>query len=476
MLYVVFALFFFLSAVPAYSAVFNIASGDVDGLIAAINASNANGEENTVNLAPGTYTLKGTDLRGPIISGSVRIQAVEDAPTIVDAGGQERRIFNVLTGGELTVVGLTLQGSNSPSGGAINNSGTLALYSTKFAGSGSPFGPGGIVNEAEGKVLIENSTIRNVFSQNGAVIVNFGSMTIRNSSIFSNDARSASGTIASSGHLEIVNSTVAKNTCFAACGAGGIGASGFVFITNSTIRENIAGGISGTIMLQNTIVAGNLNPPPLPPDCRGTIVSLGNNLIGNLRGCNINLQPSDLIGDPGLGDFIDDGGPGHGRYPVLATSRVINAGNKDACPPTDQLNTPRLGTCDIGAVEFYPVVNDLIAVSNIRTDFDATPATNAPAGTFHISVDFTNAGSEVIVNPFTEVVDLTNNDLLLNADGGSGGVGARVKFPDADSLFLPGATQTVTFEIGLQTPEPFNFFVNVLGERRSSTDVVDLSR
>ena len=53
----------FVLSVPAYSAVFNISSGAYQptGLIAAINAANANGEENTINLEPGTYTLTGVN-------------------------------------------------------------------------------------------------------------------------------------------------------------------------------------------------------------------------------------------------------------------------------------------------------------------------------------------------------------------------------------------------------------------------------
>ena len=46
-----------ISSVPAHSAVFNISSGDVAGLIAVINTANANGEENTIILEAGTYTL-----------------------------------------------------------------------------------------------------------------------------------------------------------------------------------------------------------------------------------------------------------------------------------------------------------------------------------------------------------------------------------------------------------------------------------
>ena len=146
------------------------------------------------------------------------------------------------------------------------------------------------------------------------------------------------------------------------------GLPGRVSITNSTIRENIAGffsnseggGISnsgGTLQIQNTVVAGNTatGAAAIGPDCFGTITSLGNNLIGDPTGCTINLQPSDLTGDPGLGslvEFGEDDSPGKTFYPVLAGSVVINKGNPAACPKKDQLGSARVGTCDIGAVEF----------------------------------------------------------------------------------------------------------------------------
>jgi hypothetical protein len=145
---------------------------------------------------------------------------------------------------------------------------------------------------------------------------------------------------------------------------------GFVSITNSTIRENTqkgstghGGGIAnitnsgGIVQLQNTIVAGNtfLFLPARDPDCFGTITSLGNNLIGDVTDCGINLQPSDLTGDPGLGPLVgtgDDDLPGEAHYPVLAGSPVIDAGNRHACPKTDQLGNKLDGICDIGSIEF----------------------------------------------------------------------------------------------------------------------------
>ena len=110
---------------------------------------------------------------------------------------------------------------------------------------------------------------------------------------------------------------------------------------------------------KNTIVAGiftrshHYDWPPRT--VLGTITSLGNNLVGDPSGCDINLQPSDLTGDPGLGPLVEvgeDDSPGKAFYPVLTGSVVINRANPAACPKKDQLGNPRIGTCDIGAVEF----------------------------------------------------------------------------------------------------------------------------
>jgi hypothetical protein len=110
--------------------------------------------------------------------------------------------------------------------------------------------------------------------------------------------------------------------------------------------------------LQNTILA--LNTDNLDDsDCSGVVTSLGNNLIGDRTRCQINLQPSDLMGDPGLGALVESDTPGRGHVPLLPTSQAIDAGDDAACPRRDQLgqrrvNIPHVGTsrCDIGAIEF----------------------------------------------------------------------------------------------------------------------------
>jgi hypothetical protein len=59
-----------------------------------------------------------------------------------------------------------------------------------------------------------------------------------------------------------------------------------------------------------------------------------------------------LTGDPGLGAFVDDGMPGRGHSHLNPGSQVIDAGNSDVCPVTDQLGLPRVGQCDFSAIDF----------------------------------------------------------------------------------------------------------------------------
>jgi hypothetical protein len=308
-------------------------------------------------------------------------------------------------------------------------------------------------------------------------------MTIQNSTIRDNISDffiiENSGT---AGRMTIVDSTIANNFLRFFGIAAVSNSSGTLDITNSTISGNVpdrAGGLAGIdnfqglLRLQNSIVADNGTQPG--DDCSGPVTSLGNNIIGKPGRCDITLLPSDLTGDAGLDAFIDDGTPGGGRFPLLPGSPAIDAGNNTACPATDQLETPRRGRCDIGAVEFYPVVNDLVALANVKTDFDPTPVPNGPAGTFRIIAEFTNTGTQTIGHRFAEVIELSGGNLLLNADHGAGGVGARLTSPDSASKpVLPGATEVFEFIIGLQKQEPFTFFVNMLGDSQVANSSVTL--
>jgi hypothetical protein len=386
----------------------------------------------------------------------------------------------VLNFGNLTVNRSIIErniGGRRGDGGGIANLGTVAVINSSIAHNAADdtdgFGDGGgLVNmNIHATAIIQNSTINGNGAWHGGGLANLsGTIEVSNSTIANNRTVTGGAGISSAGITTVMNSTISGNS-----GNGEI-----IFPPGTPVTAR-GGGISGTVTLQNSILALNTvmgapgSDPALGPDCFGSITSLGNNIIGDLSDCSINPQLGDLIGDPSLGAFIDDGAPGNGRFPLLPGSPAIDAGNDTACPPTDQLDTPRLGSCDIGAIEFYLVVNDLVVVGTVSTDFDATPVPGGPAGVFRVTTDFTNRSNQGIVNPFVEVVELTGGNLLLNADGGAGGVGARLTLPDsATTPFQPGASSTVEFLIGLQQQEPFTFFVNMLGAPGASNPSVSM--
>jgi hypothetical protein len=495
---VVYTLLLFSTPPFLSAAVFQIPAGDVPGLIAVINASNANGEENTIFLQAGTYTLTkadngtGFDHSGlPVISSSLTIRGDRAGTTVIerDVNVEGFRLLKVAATGTVTLKGLTLRNGGHSRlqlldfGGGIYNNGTVTLINCILTHNMAQFS-GGIENDIGTVTLINSTLVANDGSSGIGAIENGGMLTLTNSTV-ANNRGDYVGAIRNGGTVTLINSTVANNR--GDFDGGGIvnGGTGTVTLINSTIvanltEDNRGGGIAnsgGPVTLQNTILARNGQIPPggapQAGDCFGSITSLGNNVIGDLTGCNIKLQSTDLTGNPGLGAFVDDGSPGNGRVPLLQISQAINAGNDAPCPATDQLGTPRNGRCDIGAVEFYPLINDLVALANVSTNLDSTPVPSGPAGTFRITAEFTNTSTQAIVHPFAEVVELTGGNLLLNADGGAGGVGARVTSSDSVSNpFLPGATDTLEFLIGLEKQESFTFFVNMLGEPQPATPLL----
>jgi hypothetical protein len=380
------------------AATLTCAAGDVACLTASILAANSTPDPDTIQLAAGTYLLttanygmvNSTGL--PPITSVVTIQGAGIDQTVIarEPTAPRFRHLEVAPTATLTVQGVTLTGGNTSYGGAILNSGTLTLMDTALVDNMAEAG-GGLANTG-GQVIIERSvmlgnsaghpggglhtyggivTIRNsTFAENsaiggGAIENNGGTVLIMNSAIVENDGFfEGAGGIFSNGVLRMTNTTLARNAMVTRLFGEGVGAlwiyGGDALLTNCTIVDNttpedsVAGGIvrtGGVLALHNTIVARNTTGTQ-SADCAGVITSQGHNLIGDPTGCTISVQPTDLTGDPDLDVYADDGLPGHGHYPPLPDSPVINAGNDAACPPQDQLGQPRAGTCDMGAVEF----------------------------------------------------------------------------------------------------------------------------
>jgi hypothetical protein len=372
-------------------------AGNVTCLIDAINKANLNNDENTINLAAGTYTLTSVDNSStpfgnndlPQITSPILINGESAETTIIerDSDAPAFGIFAVGDSGTLTLNGLTVRGSlsnfggilntgtltvndsiiaenrdlGSGFGGGISNRGTMTMAHSIVTNNSAVLAGGGIFNS--GITNIVSSSITDNTSEGGGAVNNFtagATMIVQNSTISNNNADGGGG-IANSGTMTVTSTTISDNLAGFFDG-GGIANGGTLTITNSTISRNIAGffasrspggGIANNdwiVKLQNTIMASNFADSG--NDCFGPITSLGNNIIGDPNNCDINLLASDITGDPGLGDFVDDGMPGRAHFPLNLGSQAIDAGNPEACLQADQLGLLRIGICDIGAVEF----------------------------------------------------------------------------------------------------------------------------
>jgi hypothetical protein len=376
-----------------------------------VNSANDTPEEDTITLGPGLYTLTTVDNNTdganglPSITSTVTVRGAGSDRTIVERDGAAPffRLLHIASTGSLILDEVTLRGGevnppidflSIPSGGAIFSHGTLSIMNSVLMGNsvrGIFGGNGGAI--ANGSLNVNVTTVTNTTFASNFVRVNRGSsggaianprgvLVVTNSTFTDNSARGNrghGGAIANGGTVSITSSTLARNSADGPAFGGGGGAlsnGGTVMITNSTVADNTAvgfepvlgGGIenpgTGTVTLQNTILAGNrvrLSDPAQPiggkgPDCFGAITSLDHNLIGDPTDCTISLSGNDLTGDPGLGEFTDDGTPGGGHFPLLASSQAIDRASPEACPPTDQLGLARIGICDIGAVEFQTAV------------------------------------------------------------------------------------------------------------------------
>ncbi len=395
--------------VLAHAATFNVANGDVVGLIAAINTANSSPGADTITLAAGgTYTLtaidNGTEGNNGLPAVTSQITINGNGATIERssvAGTPSFRMFFIPGpgAGNLTLNGVTIRGCDSLTGGAIRNQGNLAVSNSSISGNYGQ-SAGAIWNQ-NGTVTITGSTIRNnrsfyygavwnegngavltatnsTFSDNqsdgyrGGGIVNVvGAVTLTNSTVSGNtSAGQGAGGIwnwLGGSTLTLINSTVSGNTGNQY--AGGIRNSGGTLkLVNSTVTGNrdVGGGaggigtdgVGGATTLKNTIVANNS-----ANDCVliSPVTSLGHNIAGDGT-CALTGAGDMNSSNPQLGPLANTGGPTHTHAP-LSGSPAIDAVPIADCTDssgnplaTDQrgIARPQGPACDIGSVEARP--------------------------------------------------------------------------------------------------------------------------
>jgi len=234
----------------------------------------------------------------------------------------------------------------------IDGSGHAVVLSGDSGNDGSPNVRALNIGE-NGIVTLSHLSIINATAYSGGGILNYGTLTIMNSTLSGNSANFYGGSIANYARLTVMNSTLSGNTTIG-YGGGIFNSNAALTITNGTLSGNSAnysgGGIyfdGGMLNYQNTLIANNADG-----DCIfswGTIGTDLNNLVGN-GSCN--ATPSS---DPLLGPLADNGG-GTLTHALLPGSPAIDVVPVSDCPlTTDQRGFPRPypagGACDIGAYE-----------------------------------------------------------------------------------------------------------------------------
>jgi hypothetical protein len=259
----------------------------------------------------------------------------------------------------------------------VHDGARVALTGTDVTSNTAVVDGGGMLNL--GFVTVTSSTIRaNIADAGGGLRVVTGTLTMVDSTLSGNSAIGPVGNgrgggldnVGTFGRVSLVNSTVSGNQSTQGGGGlanerGTLDLSSVTLAGNTVISTGTGGGLYNegvaTATLRNTIVALNGVTSGQGPDCAGTIVSDGYNLVQSLLGCTFTGNTaSNLIGqDPKLKPLGSYGGPTQTRD-LLANSPALDAGNPHGC--RDSLNNlltqdqrgqarPSGPRCDIGAVE-----------------------------------------------------------------------------------------------------------------------------
>ena len=333
----------------------------------------------------------------PVITSTMTIEG-NNSTIERDSGAPAFRIMEVTSTGDLTLRKTTVSGgrltgtasrgvgggirndgtvriedsmvtdnSANAEGGGVNNFGSLTIANSSISYNVSGIiGGGGVRNNGGASATITDSTFLYNVSHDGGGVFNQGTISITRSTFAYNSLSGSVGagglsnsdgstTITSStfvyntggtagaiqifrGNVEITNTTIASNTATTLPNsAGGVSTNGNVTITNSTLANNTGTpdglfvGSGATATLINTILSHTGD------NCfilSGSIASNGNNLATDAT-CNLTVAGDKPSTPAGLDSFTDDGTPGNGHFPLLATSDAVGMGNIEICvsPP-----------------------------------------------------------------------------------------------------------------------------------------------
>ena len=360
------------------------------------------------------------------------------------------RVENPIVNFIATISGLTLTGGDvAGDGGGIRSVEGLILNAVSVEANAATQDGGGIYFASPGlgiNIELNNSTVAaNIAGANGGGLrtdTSIGIGTILNSTISGNDANGDGGGMWTSGAVTLEHSTITGNTSdFDNSGLGSGGG----------LQKN-----SGTLVLNHSIVALNIDNSSTAPDANG-ITSASYSLIGDNANSGIAEAPvglpdgnGNLVGgavhgtiDPLLDSLQDNGGSTF-THALLPGSPALDQGDAGFTVPPDfdqrGAGFPRVigGQIDIGAYEGV-LLPTTLTVDTLLDEADGDLLDGdvslrdaialAPSGS---TIDFSVTGT----------IDLTLGEMLIDKELTIDGPGADLLIIDAgdgvDDIFATG--------------------------------------
>lgn len=414
-----------------------------DATVSSESELNAAIDDYNLNCSGGE-TLTAT-LFGPIvltassnqISNNTTAQLVLAGGETID-GDESHRILDIADG-QVTVDNLTLQNASATVGGAIRNGVDADLHITGsvFEGNSAPGESGGAILNS-GTLAVSTSTfLNNSAGEFAGAISNWGTATITDSSFIDNASGFDGGAISNMESLEVTSSTFEGNEVDSGVGGaientesltvrncsfdanitnsevsphgGAIHNSDEVDIINSTFHANAAaeegGGISnsGTANVTNTIVSGNTGS-----DCfndGGTWNAQEANLDSDGSCADFTIHNADPLLDP----LADNDGPTR-TLALQLGSPAVDAATACPLPATDQrgASRPQGPACDLGAFELRNLALTIDGAGTGKGSVEATDiACDIDVGVTSGDCQETFAESEAVTltaepDPFSE--------------------------------------------------------------------------
>jgi len=273
----------------------------------------------TILIATGTYASNGSEVvllnKDATLSGGWNETFTSrNGLSTIDGQGVSRGI-SVLSG-IATIENFIIQnGFLSNTGGGILNFGTLTVNNSTVANNSTDFG-GGITNA--GTLTLNNSTVSGnsatIFG--GGILNSGGTVTVNNSTVSGNSSANSGGGFANSGGLLTLNNTTVSSNSATTFGGGIVNAGGptsNLILNNSTVSGNSTvdsgGGIAnfsdtGTVTLNYSTITNNISDSDSDGSGDG-----GGYITFNPNGTAI-LQSSIIAGNQrglgGVNDFAAD--------------------------------------------------------------------------------------------------------------------------------------------------------------------------